>query len=319
MLIEAFQSKDVVRERVNSDSDVMALLDEKAELRLRTPFNIFVGGNILDRGITIPHLIAFYYGRNPRTMQADTVLQHSRMYGNRDPRDIAVTRLYTSQRVYDTINEFENTLRDAFESGTHDQGVIFIQTDQTGAVRPCAPNKVLLSKVVAIRPNGLYLPTGFQTRAGQIMRDAQSRIDGLIPRAIRDKQTYAKIDQDVAFQILDACAESLEIADETFEWEAMRGLLKFYASVENDSERDILLLAETGRRLSREKSGDKSGLSILGTALRPKVVDPASFAGAHPAAASWHQRVGLGGPVFLVAHSCRTRHRRALHLRSQGC
>src|SRR5262249_30228697 len=121
MLIEAFQSEDVVRERVNSDSDVMALLDEKAELRLRTPLNIFVGGNILDRGITIPHLIAFYYGRNPRTMQADTVLEHSRMYGNRDPRDIAVTRLYTSQGVYDTINEFENTLRDAFESGTHDQ------------------------------------------------------------------------------------------------------------------------------------------------------------------------------------------------------
>src|SRR5262249_33795440 len=87
MLIEAFQSEDVVRERVNSDSDVMALLDEKAELRLRTPFNIFVGGNILDRDITIPHLIAFYYGRNPRTMQADTVLQHSRIYGNRDPRD----------------------------------------------------------------------------------------------------------------------------------------------------------------------------------------------------------------------------------------
>src|SRR5262249_23372772 len=78
-----------------------------------------------------------------------------------------------------------------------------------------------------------------------------------------------------AFQILDACAESREIADETFEWEAMRGLLKFYASVENDSQRDILLLAETGRRLSREKSGDKSGLSILGPALRPKVVDPA--------------------------------------------
>ena len=92
MFIEALQSEDVVQESVNSDTAVMALLDERAELRLMTPFNIFVGGNILDRGITIPHLIAFYYGRNPRTMQADTVLQHSRMYGNRDRRDLAVTR-----------------------------------------------------------------------------------------------------------------------------------------------------------------------------------------------------------------------------------
>jgi hypothetical protein len=145
----------------------MALLDERAELRLRTPFNIFVGGSILDRGITIPYLIAFYYGRNPRTMQADTVLQHSRMYGNRDRRDLAVTRFYTSRDVYDrlyTINEFENTLRGAFESGAHEQGVVFIQADAANRVRPCAPNKVLVSNVVAVRPAGMYLPTGFQTR-----------------------------------------------------------------------------------------------------------------------------------------------------------
>ena len=92
MFIDALQGGDVVRERVNSDTAVMALLDERAELKLRIPFNVFIGGNILDRGITIPNLIAFYYGRNPRTMQADTVLQHSRMYGNRDRRDLAVTR-----------------------------------------------------------------------------------------------------------------------------------------------------------------------------------------------------------------------------------
>ena len=122
----------------------MALLDHKAELKLRTPFNIFVGGNILDRGITVPSLISFYYGRNPRAMQADTVLQHSRMYGNRDRRDLAVTRFYTSQNIYArlyTINEFENALRDAFEKGAHEQGVVFLQADAGNRVRPCAPNK----------------------------------------------------------------------------------------------------------------------------------------------------------------------------------
>src|SRR5204863_8316599 len=130
IFIEALQGGDVVRETVNSDHAVMALLDERAELRLRTPFNIFVGGSILDRGITIPHLIAFYYGRNPRTMQADTVLQHSRMYGNRDRRDLAVTRFYTSRAVYDrlyTINALENALRAAFDAKAEDAGVVFIQ------------------------------------------------------------------------------------------------------------------------------------------------------------------------------------------------
>jgi hypothetical protein len=95
-----------------------------------------------------------------RLPEADTVLQHSRMYGNRDRRDLAVTRFYTSRDVYDrlyTINEFENTLRDAFESGAHEQGVVFIQADATNRVRPCAPSKVLLSNVVAVRPTSMYV------------------------------------------------------------------------------------------------------------------------------------------------------------------
>jgi hypothetical protein len=81
----------------------MTLLDERDELKLRTMFNIFVRRNILDRGITIPNLIAFYCGRNPKTMQADTVLQHSRMYGKRGRRHLAVTRFYMSSEVYDRL------------------------------------------------------------------------------------------------------------------------------------------------------------------------------------------------------------------------
>lgn len=45
----------------------------------------------------------------------------------------------------------------------------------------------------------------------------------------------------------------------------------YYAGKSGDGK--ILLLAETGRKLHREHSGDKSGLSILGTALRKKVLD----------------------------------------------
>lgn len=278
MFIEALQGGDVVRETVNSDHAVMALLDERAELKLRTPFNIFVGGSILDRGITIPNLIAFYYGRNPRTMQADTVLQHSRMYGNRDRRDLAVTRFYTSRDVYDrlyTINDFENTLRSAFESGAHEQGVVFIQSDADNRVRPCAPNKVMLSNVVAVRPTGLYLPTGFQTGTVREMTAAEKEIDTLIPAGIRDKQRFAEIDRGTALHIISIIAKTLEFADGEFEWDAMRGLLDYYSDVRDGGNGKVLLLVETGRKLSRDKSGDKSGLSILGGgAIRALVLDP---------------------------------------------
>jgi hypothetical protein len=279
MFIEALQGGDVVRETVNSDHAVMALLDERAELRLRTPFNIFVGGSILDRGITIPYLIAFYYGRNPRTMQADTVLQHSRMYGNRDRRDLAVTRFYTSRDVYDrlyTINEFENTLRGAFESGAHEQGVVFIQADAANRVRPCAPNKVLLSNVVAVRPAGMYLPTGFQTRTGRELAAAERDLNPLIPSSARDKQKFTEIDRGTALHIIAILEKTLEFSDSEFEWDAMRGLLDYYSDVRDGGDGRVLLLAETGRKLSREKSGDKSGLSILGggATIRGLILDP---------------------------------------------
>jgi len=274
--IDALQSDDIVVERVNSDNDVMALLDSNAELRLRTPYNIFVGGNILDRGITIPNLIAFYYGRNPKTMQADTVLQHSRMYGNRDRRDLAVTRFYTSRGVYDrlyTINEMENTLRDAFETGAHDRGVVFIQADPTRSVRACAPNKLLLSDVVTVSNSTMLLPTDFQTRGGAAMAAIQAKLDKLIKPEWRDTKEFVEVDVKTACAIIDAIEQSMDFDSVEFEWDAMRTLIEYYADPENGGDGKVLLTAETGRRLDRNKSGDKSGRSILGTALRARVLN----------------------------------------------
>lgn len=278
LLIDALQSDDVVRETVNSDKDVMALLDTQAELKLRTPFNIYVGGNILDRGITIPNLISFYYGRNPRTMQADTVLQHSRMYGNRPRPDLAVTRFFTSQGVYDrlfTINGFENTLREAFETGAHDRGIVFIQTDPLQRVRPCAPNKVLLSSVVPVRPNGMVLPTAFQTIGGRHMVNAQAKIDALIDPSWIDASAFATLKRDQAIELIDAIEQTMEFDDTEFEWDAMRGLIDYYSDVRDGGDGTLLVLAETGRQLTKAGSGDKSGQSILGTSLRAVVINAA--------------------------------------------
>ena len=69
---------------VNSDEKVSSLLNEETgELELDTDANIFIGGSILDRGITIKNMLCFFYGRNPKNFQQDTVLQHARMYGAR--------------------------------------------------------------------------------------------------------------------------------------------------------------------------------------------------------------------------------------------
>jgi hypothetical protein len=156
--------------KVNSDkgNEIDELLDDDGQLKLRTPFNIFIGGQILDRGITINNLIAFYYGRNPQRFQQDTVLQHSRMYGARSLGDLAVTRFYAPLHVFQImrkIHEFDAALRTAFESGAHARGVYFIQKDEHNRLVPCSPNKLAFSNVVSVRPGRRMVPMGFQTVA----------------------------------------------------------------------------------------------------------------------------------------------------------
>lgn len=264
-------------QRVNSDVELEPLLDaDTAELKLRTKANVFIGGSILDRGITVPNLIAFYYGRNPKRMQADTALQHSRMYGARPKADVAVTRFYTSRAVYNRlsqIHDLETALRAAFESGAQDGGVVFIKSGRSGAVVPCAPNKIALSNVVAIRPNDILLPTGFDTVAASRLEAVTKKVDALVPAACQDTGRFAKIDLGHAMKVISTIEPTLVFEGITaFDWSAMRALLLYHAK---QSGGDVAILAETGRRLSKEASGDRSGISILGTEkLRSLVRDP---------------------------------------------
>jgi len=160
--------------KVNSEAQVNALLDDDGQLKLRTPLNIFIGGQILDRGITIANLIGFYYGRDPKKFQQDTVLQHSRMYGFRPLEDRAVTRFYTARHIYrvmECMHESDSALRDRIESNG-DQGVIFIDLDPQGQIIPCGRQKILASTFTTLRPHRRILPVGFQT-------DCKTRLKGI--------------------------------------------------------------------------------------------------------------------------------------------
>ena len=264
-------------QRVNSDVELEPLLDqETAELKLRTKANIFIGGSILDRGITVPNLLAFYYGRNPKRMQADTVLQHSRMYGARPPADLAVTRFYTSRNVYlrlSAIHDLETALRQAFEVKNHDGGVVFIQDDSRGGIIPCAPSKISLSDVVSVRPNNILLPQNFNTVPTKKLAKISAELAKLIPKECVDSKTFARIPLDTALAIIELTSTAL-VSDSAyrFDWEAMKGLLKYYTE---NADGDVLVLAEQGRSLTKARSGDRSGLSILGTEeLRALVREP---------------------------------------------
>jgi len=102
----AFFSPGIAVKLVNGETD--------EDVAVKSPYNLFVGGNKLGRGVTIKNLLVSYYGRNPKKPQADTVLQHARMYGYRR-RDIGLLRLFLPPNlhtVFRAINKMEKGLRD---------------------------------------------------------------------------------------------------------------------------------------------------------------------------------------------------------------
>ncbi|MGB9152696.1 MAG: Z1 domain-containing protein, partial [Alphaproteobacteria bacterium] len=259
----AFQKGAVVIEKVNSDNDVEALLDENAELRLRTPYNVFIGGQILDRGITVPNLIGFYYGRSPRRMQQDTVLQHARMYGSRPRSDLAVTRFYTTAHNYmalRSIHEFDSALRHAFETHAHDRGVAFVIRDQANHVIPCSPNKILASDIVSLRPGQAYVPFGFQTKAKTTLAAITQAIDALIPKAALDTDQLIKVPTDLAIQIICLTESCLDFEQGyEFGWESFRAAVEYFSRIASPpTERNqSWLYAKTGRTIGRMRSGGR--------------------------------------------------------------
>jgi hypothetical protein len=222
---------------VNSDSDIETLLNDNGQLSLENPFNIFIGGQILDRGITIENLIGFFYGRNPHRFQLDTVLQHSRMYGARPAEDMAVTRFYTTNRIYDAMSrmhEIDCALRDGFENNQFDKGVIFIQKDSKHQIRPCSPNKILLSDTMTLLPSARVSPKGFNTTTAPVTKKAVEEIDEIM-RNYKPKEKYL-IDASLACVILKMISKTFEFEEGYyFDWESFTTTLAYLSGATNDS------------------------------------------------------------------------------------
>lgn len=250
----------VIISKVNSEREIEQLLDDKGQLKLMTPLNIFIGGQILDRGITIDNLVGFYYGRRPNKFQQDTVLQHSRMFGNRSQEDLTVTRFYTSLTIYNAmskINEFDSALREAVQNGGNDAGVVFLCADVTNRIIPCSPNKILLSTTTTLKPFKRMLPTGFQTDYKTNIKDILEETDNLISSLIPDNSGEPfLIDAHIATLLIDRIDKML-LYDEGYEWDvkAVKACIDYLSqyTVDANHKGKIWCLVAKGRNASRLK------------------------------------------------------------------
>ncbi len=110
-----FFSPGITVKLVNGETD--------EDVAVRSPYNLFVGGNKLGRGVTIKNLLVSYYGRHPKNPQADTVLQHARMYGYRR-KDIGLLRLFLPGElhvVFRAINKMERGLRELIAKNSSEE------------------------------------------------------------------------------------------------------------------------------------------------------------------------------------------------------
>ena len=220
-LRELFNTNNYHVQVVNSDEQVSTLLDEESgELSLDTAANIFIGGNILDRGITIKNMLCFFYGRNPKNFQQDTVLQHARMYGARAKEDMAVTRLHTTDLIHKILvrmNELDNQLREWFIAGKDkaDVNAVFLGCDKN--IKPCAMQKIKASNALTLKPQIRMLPVGFWTGGKTATSKILQKIDELIEYAPgfahKDDNGFFEMDKNRVVEIL-KLVESMYVFDD---------------------------------------------------------------------------------------------------------
>ena len=116
--------------------------------------NIVIGGNTLGRGVTFPSLHTIYYTRTSKKPQADTMWQHSRMFGyDRDP---GMMRVYINEPLYklfSDINATNNSIIAQVENGTEHIRIFYPQ-----GLNPTRANVLDNKKVFMLSGGTNYYP-----------------------------------------------------------------------------------------------------------------------------------------------------------------
>lgn len=169
---------------INSDRQIEARIDSvTGELKREVLANIYIGGQSLDRGITLQKMVCFFYGREPKVAQLDTTLQHARLYGARRPEDLVFTRMYVTDSVHQRLKEItsiDEVLRESIVNSDGNNRFAAIELGARGLVRPTSPDRIMMSDCVNLKSYKRFLPVGFNTRKGNACELPMKKIDEII-------------------------------------------------------------------------------------------------------------------------------------------
>ena len=148
---------DAASALLDSDQVKVLIMNGKTEVsseEYSTGSNIVVGGNTLGRGVTFPGLQTIYYTRSSKKPQADTMWQHSRMFGyDRDPGMMRVFIDEPLYKLFSDINATNNSIIAQVENGTENVKIYYPE-----GLNPTRPNVLDKKKVFTLSGGTNYYP-----------------------------------------------------------------------------------------------------------------------------------------------------------------
>lgn len=219
-IVEAieFYSAGIAVKAVNGESD--------EDVAVQSPYNLFVGGNKLGRGVTIKNLLVSYYGRNPRVPQADTVLQHARMFGYRR-KDIGLLRLYLPPQllsVFRAIHKMEVGLRNLISTKPAEEfRGVFLE----GSIRATRRN------VLAPGALGVYSASSNYNPAGVLFSPSVQKnmviLDELLAKVV--SQTSVRMSISELIKILRLVSPDQSVSEHIWNHDAIEQSVTQYSKV----------------------------------------------------------------------------------------
>lgn len=203
---------------VNGDTD--------EDVAVTQPYNLFVGGNKLGRGVTIKNLLVSYYGRNPRQPQADTVLQHARMYGYRR-KDIGLIRLFLPSQlhvIFRAIYRMEKSLRETIQQNPGEE---FRGVYMENPLLPTRRNILAPGSIGVYSGGGIYNPA--QVLRTKEIKSKTDKLDELLKK-IQNKQ-YIEMTIEEMASLIELCMPDGNASEKIWNSIAVAGSLRQFAEL----------------------------------------------------------------------------------------
>ena len=167
--------------------------------------NIIIGGNTLGRGVTFPRLQTIYYTRTSKKPQADTMWQHSRMFGY--DRDCGMMKIFIDRNLYKLfadINATNNSIIAQVEKGINDIKIYY-----PNGLNPTRKNVLDNSKVYIVSGGTNYYPL-------QAGNDSTEAVSELLS-TFKDDEPYYQVNLHLIKSILSHIQPSSDFKIEAYQ------------------------------------------------------------------------------------------------------